>query len=263
MYQGFSVTSIHPNFGESMIEINTSFDIDPSSVNESTIQLFSKAHRTDSNIDFVVNGKKILVLIKEDIIPNTSYIVRIAGIKTVIGDELESGIRRTITFDSMVKEIPYIVTPANNEEIVDLKVTLKAMLEDKEFETIENKTYFIQIAKDVAFINLVLETSTPESTINLKDIEAGQYYIRARVESMIGSKKEHGKWSETITFISLKGLVPDSPCDEEDDGPIFIQDIDIVTYPQNGETPESILIEFSGEIDPDSIDKIIVIRRDV
>ena len=86
----------------------------------------------------------------------------------------------------------------------------------------------------------------------------GQYYIRARVEST--DRKEKGKWSDIITFISINNDTIDTP---DDDAPIIIEDIDLVSLPVNGETPESILLEFSGEIDQDSIDNIIVIRRDI
>lgn len=262
MYQGFSVIAIEPNYAESKIVINTSFDIDPTSVDESTIQLFSKANRTDANIDFVVKDKTIEILVKESIIPNTDYIIRISGIKTILGDLLDAGVRRTVSFKSMIREIPYIVSPSEYEEIVDLKVTLKAILEDKEFEVIENKFYFIQIADDVAFINVVLETSTAESTINLKSLKVGQYYIRARIETFDNGSKDFGKWSETVSFISLNKTIEDEDCDE-DDSPTYIEDIHLIGKPTNGETPESILLEFSGEVDPLFIDNIIVIRRDI
>lgn len=264
MYQDFSVIAIDPNYAEKKVVINTSFDIDPDSVDERTIQLFSKANRCDANIDFEVKDKTITVLVKEDIVPNTNYIIKITGIKTILGDVLSTGVRRTITFKSMVREIPYIISPSDYEEIVDLKVTLKAILEDEEFESLEDKSYFIQIAEDVAFINVVLETRINESTVNLKNLKTGQYYIRARVEAFNEGNKDFGKWSETVSFISLnKAVEEECPDDSEDDEPIFIEDISLVNKPANGETPESILLEFSGEVDPDFIDNIIVIRRDI
>lgn len=268
MYQSFSVLSILPNYAEKTIVINTSFDIDPDSVNENSIQLFSKVHRTDENIDFNVDRRTITVMLKNDIIPNTDYIIRVSGIKTILGDELNSGVRRTITFKSMVREVPYIISPSNYEEVVDLKVTLKAILEDKDYEAIENKTYFIQIAEDVAFINIVLETSTVKPTINIKDLKAGQYFIRARVETIDDSNnKDFGKWSDIVSFVSIKEEVPENDNNDNNSNdnsePEYIEDLELISKPINGETPESILLEFSGEIDPDFIDNIVVIRRDI
>lgn len=264
MYQDFSVIAIDPNYAEKKVIINTSFDVDPDSVDERTIQLFSKANRCDANINFIVKDKIITVLIREDIVPNTDYIIKITGIKTILGDVLSTGVRRTITFKSNIREIPYIISPSDYEEIVDLKVTLKAILEGEELENLEDKSYFIQIAEDVAFINVVLETRTSESTVNLKDLNSGQYYIRARVEAFSEGVKDFGKWSNVVSFISLKGLVHEEcPDENEDDEPIFVEDISLVNKPANGETPESILLEFSGEIDPDFVDNIIVIRRDI
>lgn len=265
MYQSFSVISLQPIFAENKILISTSFDVDPTSVDESTIQLFSKAHKTESNIDFQVEGKLITVLITEDVVPNTDYIIKISGIKTILGDDLDAGVRRTLTFKSAVREIPLIISPSNYEELVDLKVTLKAILEDKEYDITADKTYFIQIAEDVAFINIVLETSTEESTVDLKNLKVGQYYIRARVEAInedIG--KDYGKWSETITFISINKSVIDEPEDPVDlNDPEYIEDVELIGIPIHGETPESILLEFSGPIDIDTVDNIVVIRRDI
>lgn len=259
MYQSLSIVAIETHYADKQIILYTSFDVDPSSVNEETIQIINKNNNIPVYTEFNVKGKDIIITIDEEIVPNTDYIVRATGIKNVLGETMKAGIRRKVIFKSSVREIPVIVSPSNYEEITDLKVTLKAILEDKEYEVLENKSYFIQIANDVAFIDIVLESTSDEASVKLKDLQAGQYYIRARIESFENDSKEYGKWSETVTFLSInkKDNV------KEDDDPIFIEDVTLIGQPINGETPGSILLEFSGEIDSDFIDNIIVVRRDI
>lgn len=259
MYQSLSIVAIETLYADKQIILSTSFDVDPSSVNEDTIKVFSIFNGNDVNTLFNVVGKEIIITIDENIVPNTDYIIRATGIKNVLGETMRAGIRRKIVFKSSVREIPVIVSPSNYEEITDLKVTLKAILEDKEYEVLENKSYFIQIARDVAFIDIILESTSNEANVNLKDLKAGQYYIRARIESYDNNQKEYGKWSEVSTFISLakKNEVID------EDAPVFIEEVTLIDKPVNGETPNSILLEFSEEIDSDFIDNIVVIRRDI
>lgn len=258
MYQSFSITAIEVNNFNETIVVTTGFDIDPNTVNGDTVRLFSKADKTDVVLDFEVKDKVFTIYPKNKIVQNSEYVLRITGVKNILGMDLNSGVRRTISFTSAIKEVPSIISPADYEELVDLKVALKAIIEDKESDDMNNKSFFIQIASDVAFINIILETFTDKSVTDLKNLPMGQYYIRARVEST--DRKEKGKWSDIITFISINNNTIDTP---DDDAPIIIEDIDLVSLPVNGETPESILLEFSGEIDQDSIDNIIVIRRDI
>jgi methionine-rich copper-binding protein CopC len=261
MYQSFSVTSIDTNFADKKVIIVSSFDINPASVNDSTVQFISKANAVDANVSFTVKGKIIELKIDDEIVPNTEYILRISGIKSVTGSVLSAGVRRSITFNSDIKEVPIIISPVNFEEISDLKVTLKAILEGEVLDSINNKNYFIQIATDVAFINVVLETRIEANglIVDLQDLKAGQYFIRARVESVDG--KEFGNWSDKITFVSSFGNSNTST--DDDMTPQFVEEVTLVSTPFNGETPNSILIEFSGPIDPNFLNNIYVTRRDI
>lgn len=260
MLQGFSIVEIKPYFADSKIDIIASFDIDPDTVNDSTVQLFSKNDMNNVNLDFEVNRKTITLYIKNEIVPNTDYILRITNVKNLVGEPLPVAIRRKLTFFSQVKEIPVVVSPSDYEEVKDLKVVLTTLKESNEDVQLEDKLYFIQIASDVAFYNVVMEAQTDKEVTHFKDLKAGQYYIRARVEQIKDGKKDIGKWSETATFISVSF---DGDCGCDDDEPEFIEEVSIISMPVNGETPETILLEFSTIIDPDSIDDILVIRRDI
>ena len=259
MLQSFSIVDINTDFVDSKIDIIASFDIDPDTVNDGTIQLFSKHDMNNVNLDFEVNRKTITLYIKNEIVPNTDYILRVTNVKNLVGEPLPVGIRRKITFFSAVKEIPVIMSPSEYEEVKDLKVVLNTLKESNEDVQLEDKLYFIQIASDVAFYNIVMETQTDTETTNFKDLQAGQYYIRARVEIIKDGKKEIGKWSEIVTFISVNF----DSCICDDNEPEYIEPVTLISVPVNGETPETILLEFSSDIDPDTIDDIIIIRRDI
>lgn len=265
MYQGHSIIEIQPCYCESKITVVANFDIDPESVNDSTVQLFSKNDGVNVNLDLIVDRKSIVINIKNEIVPNTDYILRVFNIKGLLGEDLTAGIRRKLVFASEIREVPLIMTPSDYEEVKDLKVVLTTLKESDEVEQIEDKMFFIQIATDVAFYDVVMETYSNKSETNLKDLIAGQYYMRARVEKVNDGKKDFGKWSESITFISLNFHLnePGTPPEEEDTEPEYIEYVSIVDSPVNGETPETILIEFSGDINPDSIEEILVIRRDI
>ena len=85
----------------------------------------------------------------------------------------------------------------------------------------------------------------------------------------INNKKEVGKWSKVITFISSSTIIKDeNNSNNKDDNdlsnePEFIKEITLTGYPKNGETPNSIILEYSDKIDPNFKGEIFVIRRDL
>lgn len=263
MYQGCSIVNVEPCYCESKITVTTNFDIDPASVHDGTVQLFSKHDETNVNIELSVDRKNITIHVKSEIVPNTDYILRVFKIKGLLGEDLTAGIRRKVIFTSEIKDTPSILSPSNFEEVKNLKVTLATSKEGNASKQLEDKLYYIQIATDVAFYDIVMETKTEKNETDLKDLPAGQYYIRARIEKSYTDNRDFGKWSETVTFISLNfGL--NNPEEEPDDTePEYIEYVSVLNSPANGETPDSIIIEFSENIDPDSIEDILVIRRDI
>lgn len=258
MYQNFSITGVNPDFAKNQIVVQASLDVEKDSVNDNTVELFSKTDGTYVNIEFKVDGKYIYVIIKNEIVLNSEYILRISKIKNILGEVMVSGIRRKIVFETEIKEIPTIISPNNYEVIEDLKISLNVDGKSS-ITSLKDKSYFIQIADDVAFIDIKLETTISEDNTTLKDLEPGQYFIRARVIK----NKEVGLWSDTETFIlkAKKEIDCKACCQTED--PEYIQYVSVIAFPSNGETPEDIVIEFDGEIDPSSLQEITIIRRDI
>ena len=137
-------------------------------------------------------------------------------------------------------------------------------------DTENDFNYLIQISDDVAFINIVRESIVGNDGQLIEEpLKEGQYFIKARIEKEINNKKEVGKWSKVITFISSSTIIKDeNNSDNKDDNdlsnePEFIKEITLTGYPKNGETPNSIILEYSDKIDPNFKGEIFVIRRDL
>lgn len=284
MFQEFNIIDIIPNYADKTIKITTTFDIDPDSVNDSTISILNKHGGLQLGLSFYVDKKEISIFIKDEIVPNIEYYLRINnGLKTVIGDELRNGVRRRIVFKSAINKIPEILSPAYNQIINKLNVIVSGIDEsvfempslDDEDDVVKVKAYYyIQISKDMAFINNVFDTMLFQDEGTFKLDEECQYYMRCRIEGKTSKgDKIVGPWGSTTTFVLAE--IEDDVLEDEKDKPDydyedapniepeFIEEIKILLEPENGCIPESFLFEFSEEIDPDFIDGITIIRRDV
>ena len=260
MYQNFSIIGIEPDFAESKIIVQASLDVDAKSVNDSTVELFSRADGVDTNITYEVKGKFITIHIDNTIVLNTEYTLRISKIKNILGEVMVAGIRRKVIFTSEIKTIPTIIDPCNYEVVEDLDITLS--IGDKgSITSIKDKYYFVQIASDVAFIDIELESTISEDKIQLEAIKAGQYFIRTRITD----GKQSGLWSRTETFImkAKPKIDPTNDCPCNPTSPTYIEYVSVKRSPENGETPALILLEFDGDIDTSSLNQIMVIRRDI
>lgn len=248
MYQDINILSIETSFVDKKINVYTNFDIDPTTVNNDNIIVFDKESSTELILDFKIKNKIIEIYIKEEIEVNKIYTFKIQNICNIIGEKISSGILKEIKFESSIKDIPIIYSPAEYEEISKLIVKLKTENEIKyDFK------YFIQVSKDMAFINNVIQTDTIENSITLPNLENGQYFVRARIES-----KDIGRWSETTSFI-IFNIEEDTDSDE----PIYEEEIVVTEKPKDGETPEKICIYFSGDIYASDVTNISITRRKI
>ena len=266
MYQEFSIVSLIPKLEEKIIIAKANFDIDENSINSSTIILLCKYDSSETLLTFKVNKNELVINIEEDLIPNAEYILKISNIKSILGEKLISGIVRRYKYNSNVIDIPEIISPSNYEQINnEIKIELKSNYTNKNFN------YLIQISDDVAFINVIRESIVGNDGQLIEEpLKEGQYFIRARIENKINNKnkKEVGRWSKVITFISSSTSIKDEENSSNDDNdlsnePEFIKEIILEVYPKNGETPNSIILEYSDKIDPNFKGEIVVIRRDL
>ena len=180
-----------------------------------------------------------------------------------------------------------IVSPYMYEKIDELSFEIEDS-EEKAFGK-----YYVEIAIENRFYNTVYtaEVSGTNFTLHINpDIKPGQYYIRVRAQA---NEDQYGPWSNIATFIYKEEPEPEFPIDKLggdkeipsafDDlynarAEIFDeniladqaaedieveQDLEILTYPENGVTPEDnqFVFEFDKSLDPTSIESIIVIRK--
>lgn len=263
MFQEFSVNGVKADLQTKTVIVECTFDIDPESISQVT--LYTKATRNNVGFRTEVKGKTIVLVLDDWPVPNSEYVLSVQKLKTVLGDELASGVRRKLIFKSSICSGVKVTYPAYDEVITDLKAAWEEIVPET-YSRVDS--YYVEIATEIGFHNIRKKTVVDgRNEIDLTDLPNGQYFIRVRAQK----DNEYGLWSEVITFVvgdspAKPGPIfdpqePEEPEDEDDD--IYVPNIRIITKPADGETPQSILIEFDCEIDPDSIEDIIVIRREI
>lgn len=277
MYKHFNLSSIDLNALEKRIDLKFNFDIEPSSVQGDSINLTTLNGGDHIPFKTVVNNRVISLLLDEWPLPNTQYHIIIEQeIENIAGLKLNSAIRRKITFPSEILAVPYVKSPYNFQKLDELEFIWD--------DTEDSNSYYVEIAKENKFYNLVYNASVFSKEIKpvLSDLKPGQYYFRVRVQK----DNSYGVWSAPITFIYKEVCVCDTPEEDgpsadaqmpsawddlynnqteissNDDNAIEIEDdLEILTSPQNGETPTEFIFEFDRELDSLS-GSVIIIRRD-
>ena len=269
MYKQFDVLSIEAIAGTKEIIITTNKDIDENNYENIVINIFQRTNKSPVLFDYEIKNEVLKITLKDWPTPNLDYILGIEGIKSITNDELSS-IKRRIRFDSNVTSQVKIISPAMFEEVKSLTVELKETA-DKEEDIINS--YYIEIAKDNAFYDLVNKTTINKNEVTLYLKENGQYFIRARVQA---DENNYSEWAPMISFIyghkNITEPVEEDNHDDDcidtefDDGPeIELEDpLKITEYPEQGITPEeSFLFVFNNKINDLSLDDIIITRTDV
>lgn len=202
MERFFQINTIEASLKEQSLYITLNADVDESTVNDDNLILMNKASRAMIPFDISIDRKVIQLKLKRWAEPNSEYILIVeAGIKSLIGVELESSISRKIIFKSEILNGVRILNPINFESMTDikeLKVRWEETLPPRKKK--KYKRYRIEISKDQAFINQAIETyvdvdgESYEMTFN--EFSLGQFFIRMRVED----NDQYGPWSEIVSF---------------------------------------------------------------
>lgn len=265
MYQEFMILSVENKLEDKKIIINTNFDIDKDSINSANVILFCLKDSSEVLLTYDVIDNQFIIHIQEDLVPNVEYVLKVSNIRNIIGQRLVSGLIRHYIYKTKIKVVPQIVSPVNYQEIdnsIDISLSIEEIkLDDYSFE--------VEISSDVGFINIVRSTEIDKSgKVVLSPLPIGQYFIRSRLVYIEDGKKFFSDWSNKITFLSVakNDDVDDKKdnIDNKDDDikPEYKKEIKLVNYPTNGETPESFVLEFSDNIDPNFQGEVYVIRRD-
>lgn len=287
MFKEFNLLSIRSVAAEKFIDLTFNFDIRSDSVKGDSI-IVTRV-RDDNHIPFRFTVKNDLIRLSFDdwFSPNEEYFIIInKEIRDIVGHHLLHTIRRRLIFKSEIINKVRIVSPYMHEKIQSLSF----VLEDSEEVPFNN--YYVEIATENKFYNTIYHSEVADTEFTFvidPDLKPGQYYIRVRAQE----GEQYGPWSNIATFIYKEAPEPEFPIeklggDKEapgafedfynakaeilgqeilDDQEVEIeveQDLEILTYPENGVTPANnqFIFEFDHPLDPTSIDSVIVIRKD-
>lgn len=273
MYREFSFTSISSSAKDKNIVVRMTAEVAPNTVNSTSIRLLDCSSNCFVPLTYELVKDNIVITLPYYPVPNSKYTLSISDIEDIVGNKLRRGINCDITFKSDVKTMAKIISPLHFEEISEPRFVFEEYFENNDDydESLLVKQYYLEISIDNLFNNIVLSTDIDIDSVNLTSLHPGQYYARARVQN---NKGEYGKWSETTTFLlkqySTNDVSPAPPSQDapsspdtgnNDDGPIFYKQLEIIGVPKDGDDINSFFIEFNDEIDPDSIENIEVFRR--
>jgi len=290
MFKEFNLLSVRSDAAEKWIDLTFNFDVQPESVTGSS--LIVTRVRDDKHIPFRygVENDVIRLVFDDWFSPNEEYFLIInKEIRNIIGQPLLHTVRRRIVFKSDVVNKIRIVSPHMYEKID----TLSFVLEDSEDPPFGR--YYVEIAPENRFYTTVCRTNVTDLSfsVSLPDLKPGQYYIRVRAQQ----GDAYGPWSPIATFIYKEEPEPEFPIEplggdkempgafddlynakteilsdnilEEEDAAAAAeieveQDLEVLSYPENGVTPQNrqLVFEFDRELDPDLIESVIVIRKD-
>jgi len=248
----FNINELQIDKLNKSITLYFNYDIDPESITEDSAYLFNKLTRARATAQVTAVESTIIIELDQWPTPNQEYILQVQGIKNIMGTELSSGLSRRITFTSTITSEIAITHPMNFEALEEIEITW-----DEVYIGTPLNKYKLQISDDNAFYNIVVDTDViGQRSAELQNISNGQYYARCRAQD----GEEYGKWSETVTF--RFGPEAHEPIEVWDE-PIFVEELLVMSTPENGVTPDKFIIEFDSAIDIDSIENITITRRDI
>lgn len=287
MYKKFTVDSVNAVPYDKKIIVKCSYEINEKTVRPDSL-IVSTLAGDHIDFDYIVKNEYILITLREWPQVNSIYQVIIDGtIENIIGEKLESSLRKKIMFKTEIKSKPLIVSPYNFEKLDPIRFSFDD--EDKIGQ------YYVEIADNQRFYDCIFEDVVLEKEFApvFPRLKPGQYYIRIRCQN----GEEFGPWSKITTFIYKDVCLEDYP---EDPGPsanatvpsawdnlyttghntlnskgevvpkledvnvptIEVEDIlEVVTEPENGETPNSFVFEFDRELDI-CFGDVVIIKRE-
>ena len=253
MYQTFSVSTVDIDKATKQILVAFTNDIEPASVNHNTIYVSTGSNGDIVKIKWSIEGVFLTIDILDEIEPNKSYFLFITtDVVNILGEFIiENNIRNSCE----------ILSPVNYEYISDSIVNISLQENQYDENSITLNSFYVQISTDHLFENIINDiTIQDKNSIAISVDVAGQVYIRARVQK---DKEQYGSWSKVVV-INLEAQETKNDDIYDDISPIFKQEIEIISEPEQGETPKSFIIEFDCELDEKSNDDaILVLKRSI
>lgn len=270
----FDAKTIEYSLKTQAIEIKFSLDLDEDSLNTDNVILAVLNNGAQRMVPFelFVDGDVLTLKLSEWAVPNQKYTLLIQpGIMSITEEQLDHAVMRNFVFESEVTSKIDILTPG------DFEVVEEASFSWNEIGDTPVGNYYIEVAEDNAFYNIVLKASTAGKAYKTDKVnKPGQYFFRVRAQI---NEEKYGAWSDIRTFrLSESSVkkpsedteepteqdVPTTPSDELD--PVVIdtdvqEELAIVNRPENGITPPYFAFVFNSDIDASEA-VIDVIRSD-
>lgn len=271
----FDVREITHSLKEQGVRIEFSLDLDEDTINLDNVILavLDKGAQRMVPFELLVDGGTLFLKLNEWAVPNQRYTLLIQpGIESITGDMLDHAVMRNFTFPSEVTSEINIKSPGDFERIKEAKFTWE--------ETGDKKvgSFYLEIAKDSAFYDIVLRANIGEPSYVTELKENDQYFLRVRAQAGVDS---YGHWSDKKTFLLENACnceCPDCPGNKDNnnndtaagdkpEGPIIIEDdtnpeeLKLVTKPENGITPPHFDFIFDDDIDTTDV-TVEIVRSD-
>lgn len=259
MYQTFTVLSTIVSDNKKSITITFTHEIDSKTISGQSLYMYNKSTGDVVPLKYKTYGNTVTVEVINDFKVNTDYeIVVNKDISNIAGTFINMVYRETIHFKSSVNNKIKILSPSEHEELDDLKIVWQELNIP---DAISGCNYQIQIATDSAYHNIISDSiAINKQSIKLDILDKfNQYFVRIRAVK----DEEKGDWSDSITFVlSEQYFNRKNQQQNDNDEEIFERPFEILSYPDQGVTPERFIVELDDDINPDSIeDQIILIKH--
>lgn len=261
MYKPFRIGRIYTNMNEKTIILQATHHVLEKTVTNKNIQLYEESSRTFLGLNLKVDGKNIIIELNDYPVPNTQYVLIVSNLQNVLEEELDRVFKRNIIFKSRISSKIKITNPSDHETIEE--GVIEWIEDNNDLETVDQ--YYLEIAKDPAFYEKVIETVvTEKNTFKFNNVNHGQFFVRVRAQD----EKEYGQFSETVSFYIGGENIPNEVVEVdidscEDEESIFSDDLHIIETPIDGHSGKSFKIYFNKDIDPEVARHIKVYRRTI
>lgn len=211
-YNLFSIQDVLPDLSKKQIIITTNFQVDPTTVDLTTVKFFNYDDANLEQYTFKVEGKNIILCLNNFPSSNIRYYLKVDGIKDALKRPLSCKYNDYIRFfDDVVTKIE-ILSPISRESLRDRNIHIKLRATD----VVDNLYYRVEIGIDNAFFSTIAtikcsDTNAESEEVKITDLNSenniitfntriereGQLYMRARAEI---NDSVVGDWSETVSF---------------------------------------------------------------
>ena len=275
MYQHFNIIDFTTDLIGQTLTLSFNYDVDPDTITKRNIKLVDDVTDSIVPVTMTTDRDTVVLTLLDTPVPNQDYLLICSkNIQSVTGETIYNSLIKNIQFKSSIRNTIDLIQPSELQKVSDMTIIWKEILIAADSPAYNR--YRIQIAKENAFYNITHDTVVEgKNQITLKDpVEPGQYYIRMRVES----ETEYGPWCGPISFLFQEKTDEEKDVTTGDTGggqeipnsavldtdPVIFSNLELISRPDNGETPENFTFVFDSPINEEKLtkDMIVVTRKD-